>query len=297
MYVTNDRSTSTLRIAELTAEYELVERARAGAERALRASVHAALFARRPQRRVQRVDGGRLSRHSRGRRRDRAIPRADARPRHRPTADVLARRQAHLLRVRPQRRLEHLRLRPRVSAPRAGHERHQRRVLSRAVGRTSARWSTPATPAAAGTCSCSTTSRPNWLEPLPTKTRAKASPARPWRATRSTVQRATYAAPAPVLREVRPGAFGNQVTISTSGGDIAGLHGIAAALSIPTDTTRRRARALARLCVRPVSPTSSQLSGFRSSTPRNDYSYSERRPPIVEHLTGVATGVSLAAPR
>ena len=34
-----------------------------------------------------------------------------------------------------------------------------------------------------------------------------------------------------------------------------------------------------------------QLSGFRSATPRNDYRYSDRTPPIVQHLTGASTGV------
>jgi Omp85 superfamily domain/WD40-like Beta Propeller Repeat len=92
-----------------------------------------------------------------------------------------------------------------------------------------------------------------------------------------------------------PGAFGNQLTITTSGGDVAGLHGIAATLNVPFDTTRGEPGmsldyAYARL------PYYFFLSGFRSATPRNDYTYSERRPPIVEHLTGVSTGVSLSAP-
>lgn len=136
---------------------------------------------------------------------------------------------------------------------------------------------------------------PNWLEPLPyqdtrqsvpTPTLAR-YPVRPYSAL-PTLRPHQYAL------KYEPGAFGNQVTISTTGGDIAGLHGIAAALSIPTDTTRGEPAlsldyAYGRL------PYFFSLSGFRSSTPRNDYSYSDRRPPIVEHLTGVATGVSLLA--
>jgi len=91
-----------------------------------------------------------------------------------------------------------------------------------------------------------------------------------------------------------PGPFGNQLTITTSGSDIAGLHAISAELDVPTDTTRGEPSlsldyAYGRL------PYYLQISGFRSATPRNDYTYSERRPPIVEHLTGVSTGLSLAA--
>jgi hypothetical protein len=107
--------------------------------------------------------------------------------------------------------------------------------------------------------------------------------------------------PLPTLRphqyyvEYGPGAFGNQLTISTSGGDIAGLHGIAAAISVPVQATRGEPAATLDYAYA-RQPYFFQLSGFRSATPRHDYTYSERRPPIVEHLTGVSTGVSLSAP-
>jgi hypothetical protein len=92
-----------------------------------------------------------------------------------------------------------------------------------------------------------------------------------------------------------PGAFGNQFTITTSGSDIAGLHGISAALGIPTDTTHGEPSASLDYAYA-RQPYYFQLSGFRSATPRNDYRYSDRQPPIVEHLTGVSTGISLSAP-
>jgi len=132
----------------------------------------------------------------------------------------------------------------------------------------------------------------NWLEPLPYQdTRGRAP----------TIGSARYPVrPYNPLPTLRPHQYyvkyepGNRVTVSTSGGDIAGLHGIAAALSVPTDTTQGEP-ALSLDYVYSGQPYYFSISGFRSSTPRNDYSYSERRPPIVEHLTGIATGVSLYA--
>jgi hypothetical protein len=136
----------------------------------------------------------------------------------------------------------------------------------------------------------------NWLEPLAYRDTRVSGPApllarypvRPYDAL-------------PTLRphqynvKYEPGAFGNQVTISTTGGDVAGLHGIAAAIGVPTDLTRGEP-SLSLDYAYGRQPYYFSLSGFRSATPRNDYSYSDRRPPIVEHLSGVATGVSLYAP-
>ncbi len=136
-----------------------------------------------------------------------------------------------------------------------------------------------------------------WLEPQPyvdrrgagtTAQSARHYPARPYRAL-PTLQPRRY------FVEYGPGAFGDQLEITTEGSDIAGLHAIAAAVTIPTDLDRPEPSlqldyAYGRL------PFGFQLSGFRSAAPRNDYEYSERRPPIVEHLTGITTGVSLGAP-
>lgn len=135
-----------------------------------------------------------------------------------------------------------------------------------------------------------------WLEPVPYQDTRPSAPSP--NLAREPIQ--PYSA-LPTLRphqyyvEYGPGAFGNQLTITTSGGDIAGLHGIAAALSVPLDT-KRGEPALSLDYAYGRRPYSLQVSGFRSSTPRNDYSYSERHPPIVEHLTGVSTGISLYAP-
>jgi len=133
-----------------------------------------------------------------------------------------------------------------------------------------------------------------WLEPLPYRDeRARVAergsgesyPIRPYN-------------PLPTLRphqyyvEYGPGPFGDRFKLTTSGGDIAGLHAISAELDVPTDTTRGEPSALLSYAYGRM-PFSFLLSGFRAATPRNDYRYSDRRPPIVEHLTGVSTGVSL----
>ncbi len=137
--------------------------------------------------------------------------------------------------------------------------------------------------------------RTAWLEPLPYQDpRASAPlpnvvhyPIKPYSALPTLRPHQYYV-------QYGPGAFGNQLTVTTSGNDIAGLHAFSAALSVPVETTHGE-------------PSASldyyygrrtfgfQLSGFRSSTPRYDYSYSDRRPPIVEHLSGVSTGLSLFA--
>lgn len=135
-----------------------------------------------------------------------------------------------------------------------------------------------------------------WLAPEPYReTRPSAAPA-----TSLSYPVRRYSA-LPSLRphqyfvEYGPGAFGNQFTITTSGSDIVGLHGIAAALSVPLDTEKGEPGISLDYSYNRL-PFSLQLSGFRSSTPRNDYEYSERRPPIVEHLTGVTTGIGSVAP-
>ncbi len=139
--------------------------------------------------------------------------------------------------------------------------------------------------------------RAGWLSPLPyTDQRGPVEAAVP-----STSYPVRPYDPLPTLRphqyyvEYGPGPFGQQLTISTTGSDVAGLHGIAAAVSVPLEGTRADPSisldyGYGRL------PFGFQLSAFRSATPRNDYEYSERRPPIVEHLTGISTGLSLSSP-
>jgi hypothetical protein len=136
-----------------------------------------------------------------------------------------------------------------------------------------------------------------WLQPLPyTDLRGSVTPPVP--SARYPVRRYD---PLPTLRprqyylEYGPGAFGQQLLITTSGADIAGIHGIAAAIGVPLDGKHADPSVsldygYGRL------PFGFQLSAFRHATPRNDYEYSERRPPIVEHLTGISTGLSLSAP-
>ncbi|HKY39041.1 MAG TPA: BamA/TamA family outer membrane protein [Polyangiaceae bacterium] len=139
--------------------------------------------------------------------------------------------------------------------------------------------------------------RQRWLEPEPYRV-ARGKPVPSVAPVRYPVSRYTAL---PSLRprryyvEYGPGSFGNQLTFSSSGRDIVGLHGVSAAIGIPTDFERGEAQFSLDYAYYGL-PFYFQLSGFRSSTPRSDYRYSDRQPPIVEHLTGVTTGLSFGAP-
>jgi hypothetical protein len=142
--------------------------------------------------------------------------------------------------------------------------------------------------------------RERWLEPEPYRdARGKATYA--FAPTKYPVSR--YSA-LPSLRprqyyvEYGPGPFGNQFTFSTSGRDIVGLHGVSAGIGVPFDAKKREQGEpqFSLDYAYTGMPFYFQLSGFRSSTPRGDYRYSDRRPPIVEHLTGLTTGLSFGAP-
>jgi hypothetical protein len=95
--------------------------------------------------------------------------------------------------------------------------------------------------------------------------------------------------------EYGPGAFGKQFLVTTSGSDIVGHHLINAAVGVPIDVDNADPHVSLDYYYGRL-PFGFQLSGFRSATPRTDYEYSERRPPIVEHLTGVTTGLSISSP-
>lgn len=112
--------------------------------------------------------------------------------------------------------------------------------------------------------------------------------------------------PLPTLRphqyyvEYGPGPWGNQLTFTTNGSDVVGLHGIAATINVPTSSTRSEPSVSLDYSYG-RQPYGFSLSGFRSATPlnatedRNDYIYSEQKPRLTEHLTGMSTGVSLFA--
>lgn len=132
-----------------------------------------------------------------------------------------------------------------------------------------------------------------WLEPETYASTRKSTPNQ--RQTQYPIQRYN---PLPTLRPHQytvayetKGDFGNQFKITTSGGDVVGLHGIGTTLIVPTSTTRGEPSGSLDYFYG-KQPFSFQLSGFRSSRPRNDYTYSDQQPPLTEHLTGVATGVS-----
>jgi hypothetical protein len=105
--------------------------------------------------------------------------------------------------------------------------------------------------------------------------------------------------PWPTLRpryyelDYRPSPFGQALTVTTNGSDAVGLHGIVASLAIETseaDPQLTLDYAYSGL------PFIFRTSGFRSASPRRGYRYGYNEPLIVEHLTGVTTGISLYLP-
>jgi hypothetical protein len=99
--------------------------------------------------------------------------------------------------------------------------------------------------------------------------------------------------------EYGPGAFGQQLTVTTSGYDIAGLHGVAGAISVPVTRQQERTEPAVSLdYAYSRRPYYLRLSGFRNSRPRHpdDYIVNETPLATVEHLTGVSTGVSATLP-
>lgn len=93
------------------------------------------------------------------------------------------------------------------------------------------------------------------------------------------------------------GPFGKQLTFSATGSDVAGLHGLSAIIGVPLETKNKQADPQLSLDYGYAGlPFYFHLSGFRSATPRLGYRYSDREPPIVEHLTGISTGLTLSLP-
>ncbi|MEO7036928.1 MAG: hypothetical protein ABI548_23465 [Polyangiaceae bacterium] len=91
-----------------------------------------------------------------------------------------------------------------------------------------------------------------------------------------------------------PGTFGNALTVTTKGADAVGRHAFDVSLVIPTNGTGET-QASADYSYNRL-PFSFRASVFRSATPRADYRYGDQRPLTTEHLTGVTTGISWAAP-
>jgi hypothetical protein len=134
-----------------------------------------------------------------------------------------------------------------------------------------------------------------WLEPEPYVDRRGAGPLVPLR--RFPVER--YRA----LRTLRPyryfveygqGSFGDQLLITTDGQDIAGLHAFSASVAVPLEDYRTDPQLTLSYTYSGL-PYYLQLSGFHSTTPRFDYRYSDTKPPIVEALTGVSSGIGIGS--
>lgn len=89
------------------------------------------------------------------------------------------------------------------------------------------------------------------------------------------------------------GTFGNALTLSTNGADAIGRHSIAASLTLET----RHADLLGELDYGYFElPFAFRASVFRSAAPRADYRVTGSSMTVVEHRTGVTTGVELPLP-
>ncbi len=89
------------------------------------------------------------------------------------------------------------------------------------------------------------------------------------------------------------GTFGNAIVISTFGSDAIGRHAISASIAIETEHVTPLGALdyyYARL------PFGFRTTAFRSAAPRDDYRIGEEAISVVEHQTGVTTGVSYAVP-
>ncbi|MEI9952009.1 MAG: hypothetical protein WDO74_24240 [Pseudomonadota bacterium] len=91
-----------------------------------------------------------------------------------------------------------------------------------------------------------------------------------------------------------PGTFGDTLTIATQGSDAIGRHAFDTTLTIPTSEDGEIG-ASANYAYNRL-PFSFRSGVFRSAAPRTDYRYGNQRPLTTEHLTGVSTGISWAAP-
>jgi hypothetical protein len=85
------------------------------------------------------------------------------------------------------------------------------------------------------------------------------------------------------------GTFGNAVVVSTSGADAIGRHAIAASIAVETEHVAPLGSFdyyYSRL------PFGFRTSAFRGAAPRDDYRIGEQAITVVEHQTGVTTGVA-----
>ncbi|HEV8245715.1 MAG TPA: hypothetical protein VGP93_08100 [Polyangiaceae bacterium] len=89
------------------------------------------------------------------------------------------------------------------------------------------------------------------------------------------------------------GSFGQAFVVSTNGSDAIGRHAFAASATIETEHTEPQAAldyVYGRL------PFALRVSLFRSAAPRAGYRIGEREKTVIEHLTGASTGLSFDVP-
>jgi len=91
-----------------------------------------------------------------------------------------------------------------------------------------------------------------------------------------------------------PGSFGNTLTVATTGSDAVGHHSFDTSISIPTSSDGE-IQGSANYSYDRL-PFSFRSGAFRSASLRNDYRYGDQRPLTTEQVTGVSTGLSFSVP-
>jgi hypothetical protein len=137
--------------------------------------------------------------------------------------------------------------------------------------------------------------RSRWLPALPARDDRPDSP--PERPARTWPVREynpwTTLAPQAYTLEYGEGAFGNAVKVTTSGSDVAGYHSISASISAELEQGEP---AMALDYIYRRLPFSTRMRLSRRAVPRRNFRYGDDHPLITERITGLSTGVTVPIP-
>ena len=103
----------------------------------------------------------------------------------------------------------------------------------------------------------------------------------------------TTLAPQAYTLEYGEGAFGQAVKITTSGSDVVGYHSMSASMTVEAE---RGEPAMALSYAYRRLPFSTRVRLSRRAVPRRNFRYGDEHPLITERITGLTTGVSIPIP-